>query len=200
VLSATLLDTEKVWSLTNAAIEPEWVIAELPHLLARRHFDPRWSRSQGRVIGSEQVSLFGLVLAPKQPIHYGGLYPEEAREIFVRDGLVTGEINTRSAFVAHNRRTLAQAEEEEAKQRRAGLVVDEEWMAQWYRDRIPAEIVSVQALDAWRRRRRKRWNGRATTCWWPTAPMPIVFPPSSRSARRAWTCAIASSRVRSTMA
>ncbi|GAB3315619.1 DUF3418 domain-containing protein [Luteimonas notoginsengisoli] len=149
LLSATLLDTEKVWSLTNAAIEPEWAIAELPHLLARRHFDPRWSRSQGRVIGSEQVSLFGLVLAPKQPIHYGGLYPEEAREIFVRDGLVSGEINTRSAFVARNRMALAQAEEEEAKQRRAGLVVDEEWMAQWYRDRIPAEIVSAQALDAW---------------------------------------------------
>jgi ATP-dependent helicase HrpA len=149
VLSATLLDTEKVWSLTNAAIEPEWAIAELPHLLARRHFDPRWSRSQGRVIGSEQVSLFGLVLAPKQPIHYGGLYPEESREIFVRDGLVAGEINTRSAFVARNRKALAQAEEEEAKQRRAGLVVDEEWMAQWYRDRVPAEIVSAQALDAW---------------------------------------------------
>src|SRR3546814_625328 len=149
VLSATLLDTEKVWSLTNAAIEPEWAMAELPHLLARRHFDPRWSRSQGRVIGSEQVSLFGLVLAPKKPIHYGGLYPEESRDIFVRDGLVTGEINTRSAFVARNRKTLAQAEEEEAKQRRAGLVVDEEWMAQWYRDRIPAEITSAQALDAW---------------------------------------------------
>src|SRR3546814_7067351 len=30
VLSATLLDTEKVWSLTNAAIEPEWAMAELP--------------------------------------------------------------------------------------------------------------------------------------------------------------------------
>ncbi|MDN5782675.1 MAG: DUF3418 domain-containing protein, partial [Luteimonas sp.] len=118
-------------------------------LLSRRHFDPRWSRSQGRVIGSEQVSLFGLVLAPKQPIHYGGLYPEESRDIFVRDGLVSGEINTRSSFVARNLKTLARAEEEEAKQRRAGLVVDEEWMAQWYRDRIPAEIVSAQALDAW---------------------------------------------------
>ena len=42
VLSATLLDTEKVWSIGNAAIEPDWVIAELPHLLARRHHDPRW--------------------------------------------------------------------------------------------------------------------------------------------------------------
>src|SRR5690606_2058010 len=81
VLSATLLDTERVWALTNAAIEPDWVISELPQLLARRRFDPRWSRSQGRVIGSEQVSLFGLVLAPKKPIHYGALYPEEARQI-----------------------------------------------------------------------------------------------------------------------
>ncbi|CAN5642196.1 ATP-dependent RNA helicase HrpA [soil metagenome] len=149
VLSATLLDTERVWALTNAAIEPEWVIAELPHLLAHRHFDPRWSRAQGRVLGSEQVSLFGLVLAPKRPIHYGGLYPQESREFFLRDGLVAGEINIRSPFVARNRRALALAEEEEAKQRRVGLVVDEEWMAQWYRARIPSGIVSAQALDAW---------------------------------------------------
>jgi ATP-dependent helicase HrpA len=151
VLSATLIDTDagKPWALTNAAVEPEWAIDELPHLLARRHFDPRWSRTQGRVIGSEQISLFGLVLAPKKPVHYGGLYPEEGRAIFLREGLVTGEINTRSAFVARNRKTLAQAEEEEAKQRRVGLVVDEDWMAQWYADRIPREIVSAQALDAW---------------------------------------------------
>ncbi|MGI8560809.1 MAG: DUF3418 domain-containing protein, partial [Luteimonas sp.] len=163
VLSTTLLDTEKVWALTNAAIEPDWAIAELPHLLARRHFDPRWSRSQGRVLGSEQISLFGLVLAPKRPIHYGGLYPDESREFFVRDGLVAGEINTRSPFIARNRRTLAQAEQEEAKQRRVGLVVDDEWMAQWYRARIPAGIVSAQALDAWHAKLTKAQ--RATLEW-----------------------------------
>ncbi len=149
VLSALLLDTEKVWSLTNAAIEPEWVIAELPHLLSRRQYDPHWARSQGRVVGSEQVSLLGLVLAPKKPIHYGGLFPEESRQIFVRDGLVTGEINTRSVFLKRNLATLAAALEEEAKQRRSGLVVDEDWMAQWYLDRLPADVHNAQALDAW---------------------------------------------------
>ncbi|ALN65433.1 ATP-dependent helicase HrpA [Lysobacter antibioticus] len=149
VLSATLLDTERVWSMTNATIEPDWAIQELPHLLARRHHDPRWARSQGRVVGSEQISLFGLVLAPKRPIHYGALYPEESRAIFARDALVTGEINTRSAFLARNLATLAKAHDEEAKQRRAGLVVDEEWMAQWYLDRLPAQVHNVQALDAW---------------------------------------------------
>ncbi len=149
VLSATLLDTEKVWSITNAAIEPEWAIDELPHLLARRHHDPHWARSQGRVVGSEQISLFGLVLAPKKPVHYGTLFPEESRQIFARDALVTGEINTRSAFLARNLAALAKAKEEEAKQRRAGLVVDEDWQAQWYLDRLPPQVHNAQALDAW---------------------------------------------------
>jgi ATP-dependent helicase HrpA len=149
VLSATLLDTERVWALINASIEPQWAIDELPHLLSRRQSDPRWSRSQGRVIGSEQISLFGLVLAPKKPIHYGALFPEESRPIFARDALVTGEINTRSAFLKKNLATLQKAKDEEAKQRRAGLVVDEEWMAQWYLDRLPAHVHNVQALDAW---------------------------------------------------
>ena len=149
LLSATLLDTEKVWAMTNAAIEPEWAIDELPHLLARRHHDPHWARSQGRVVGSEQISLFGLVLAPKKPVHYGALFPEESRQIFARDALVTGEINTRAAFLPRNLATLAKAKEEEAKQRRAGLIVDEDWQAQWYLDRLPPQIHNQQALDAW---------------------------------------------------
>ncbi len=149
VLSANLLDTEKVWALTNAAIEPDWVIAELPHLLARRQHDPHWSRAQGRVLGSEQISLFGLVLAPKRPIHYGALFPEESRAIFVREALLTGEINTRSAFLARNLRTLELAQQEEAKQRRVGLVVDEDWQARWYLDRLPPHVHNAQALDAW---------------------------------------------------
>ncbi len=149
VLSATLLDTEKVWALTNAGIEPDWAIAELPHLLARRHHDPHWSRAQGRVLGSEQISLFGLVLAPKKPVHYGALFPEESRVIFVRDALLTGEINTRSGFLPRNLKTLVSAMDEEAKLRRVGLVVDEDWQARWYLDRLPAHVHNAQALDAW---------------------------------------------------
>lgn len=149
VLAATLLDTERVWSMTNAGIEPDWAIQELPHLLARRYHDPHWARSQGRVVGSEQISLFGLVLAPKRPVHYGALFPEESRAIFARDALVTGEINTRAAFLQRNLATLAKARDEEAKQRRAGLVVDEDWMSQWYLDRLPPQVHNAQALDAW---------------------------------------------------
>lgn len=149
VLVATLLDTQKVWGLMAAKIEPDWAIAELPHLLARKHFDPHWSRSQGRVLGSEQISLFGLVLAPKKPVHYGGLYPAEARELFVRQGLVPGEVDCRAPFLKRNLATLEKARQEEAKLRRAGLVADEDWQARWYLDRLPPDLNSVAGLDAW---------------------------------------------------
>ena len=89
------------------------------------------------------------MLAPKRPVHYGALYPDEARAIFAREALVTGEINTRVAFLPRNLATLEKAREEEAKQRRVGLVVDEEWMAQWYLDRLPAHVHNAHALDAW---------------------------------------------------
>jgi len=152
VLVATLLDTQKVWGLTAAAIEPDWVIAELPNLLARKHFDPRWSRAQGNVLASEQISLFGLVLAPKRPVHYGRIDPGGAHDLFVRQALVTGEIDTKASFVDANLKTLEQAREEEAKLRRAGLVADEGWQARWYLDRVPGEIHSTVALDAWYRK------------------------------------------------
>ena len=152
VLVATLLDTQKVWGLTAAAIEPDWVITELPHLLARKHFDPRWSRAQGNVLASEQVSLFGLVLAPKRPVHYGRIDPAGAHELFVRQALVTGEIDTKASFVDANLKTLDQAREEEAKLRRAGLVADEGWQARWYLDRVPGEIHSAAGLDGWYRK------------------------------------------------
>lgn len=149
MLAATLLDTQKVWGMTNAAIEPDWAIAELGHLLARKHFDPHWSRAQGQVVASEQISLFGLVLAPKKPVHFGKIDPAGAHDLFVRQGLVTGEINTRAAFIADNLKVLEQAREEEAKLRRAGIVADEDWQARWYLDRIPAELHSASGLDAW---------------------------------------------------
>ena len=95
------------------------------------------------------ADVLGLLLVAKKPVHYGALFPEEARGIFIQQALLTGEINTRAGFVARNLQTLAKAHDEEAKQRRSGLVVDEEWQTRWYLDRIPSEINTSESLDKW---------------------------------------------------
>jgi len=149
VLSATLLDTQKIWGLTNAAIEVQWVLEELPHLLTHKAFDPYWSPARGQVMACEQISLFGLIIEPKRNIHYGSINPEHAHELFIRQGLVTGQIKSRAGFIKENLDVLDQALEEEARQRRSGMVNDENWQAQWYLQRIPETIYSANALDTW---------------------------------------------------
>ena len=152
VLSAALLETQKVYGLINAAIEPDWVIEVAPHLLTRRHYDPHWSRSQGRVIASEQISLHGLVLAPKRPISYANIDPAHARQLFIREGLVTAEVNLRIPLLERNQRVLQRAMEEEAKLRRVGIVIDEDAQAEWYSKRLPDDVASAQELEAWYKR------------------------------------------------
>jgi ATP-dependent helicase HrpA len=102
--------------------------------------------------------------------------------------LVTGEINTRSAFLPRNLATLAKAKEEEAKQRRTGLVVDEDWQAQWYLDRLPPHVHNAQALDAWYARLSK---DEKASLDWSLADLMVGdqsdatrFPPYSRWAMR----------------
>jgi ATP-dependent helicase HrpA len=146
------METQKVYGMINASIEPEWVIDVADHLLARKHFDPHWSRSQGRVIASEQISLHGLVLAPKRPISYASIDARHAREIFISEGLVPGEVNLRIPLLERNQKALLQALEEEAKLRRVGIVIDADAQAAWYGKRLPEDINTAQGLEAWYKR------------------------------------------------
>jgi ATP-dependent helicase HrpA len=148
VLSATLLDTERVWALTNAA--STGLGDQRTAAPARtRHHDPHWARrrARGRQRTDQPVRAGARA---ERPVHYGACFPEEAGIFAARVRWLTGEINTRCAPSCRATfATLAKARRKEAKQRRAGLVVDEEWMAQRYLDRLPPHVHNAQALDAW---------------------------------------------------
>ena len=152
VVSATLLDTQKLYGITNARIEPQWLVEQAAHLIRRAHHDPHWDRKRGQVMAFEQITLFGLTLVERRPVHYGSIDAVAARAIFIREGLVRGEVDGKAACLAHNRNVLTQAREEESKQRRHGLLRDESELADWWEARLPAEICTANALDAYTRR------------------------------------------------
>ena len=151
VLSAELLETRQLYGLTNARIEPEWVIAAAPQLIATRHFDPHWSEKQGRALVYEQQSIFGLTLVERKRVGYAAIDAVDARRVFI-EALAQDRVRTTCGFVDHNRRELEKAMEEEARLRRSGLVADDAWREHFYAGRIPPDILSVKALEAWWRR------------------------------------------------
>lgn len=152
LLAGQIIDLQKVYAMLCARVEPEWIEQQAEHLVKRSWRDAHWSRKRGAVMAYEQVSLFGLMLVEKRAVQYGAQEPALAHEVFLREALARGEIDAKADFVRANARVLAEAHELEAKQRRAGLVKDEAALMAWFAGKLPQEISSAAALDAWYRR------------------------------------------------
>jgi ATP-dependent helicase HrpA len=70
--------------------------------------------------------------------------------VFIREALVPGALSSRGAFLAHNRRLIAAVAELEHKARRQDVLVDDETIAAFYAERVPAAVHSLVTFERWR--------------------------------------------------
>ncbi|GAB3782542.1 ATP-dependent RNA helicase HrpA [Dyella agri] len=155
VFAAQILDVGgKVWAMMCARIEPAWVEQQAAHLLKSSCRDAHWSKKRGCVVAYEQVSLFGLNLVERRAVTFEKQDPALAHEIFLREALARGDIEARADFVRANQRVLEDAQGIEARQRREGLIRHEDALVDFFRGKLPEDISSSRALDAWYRHAR----------------------------------------------
>src|SRR5690348_12555659 len=139
----------KVWGMQCARIEPAWIERQAAHLLKRTCSDPHWSRLRGAVQAFEQVSLYGLILVERRAVTFAKQDPTLAHAIFLREALARCDIDCRADFMRANARVLDEAREIEAQQRREGLLKSNEDSAAFFAGKLPEDIASSAALDAW---------------------------------------------------
>ena len=137
VMAAELVETTKLYARDVAAIQPEWIEQEAPHLVRYHYFEPHWEQKRGEVVASERVTLYGLTALPRRLVSYGKVAPEEAREIFIRGALVAQESNLQTAFFAHNKKLIKEITELEHKSRKQDVLVDDEALFAFYNERLP---------------------------------------------------------------
>ncbi|QWT20605.1 ATP-dependent RNA helicase HrpA [Bacillus sp. NP157] len=153
IFAAQILDIGgRVWAMMNARVDPAWIESQAIHLVRATARDAHWSRKRGTVVAYEQVTLFGLVLVERRPVTFHKQDPRLAHEIFLREALVRGELDSRADFVRANTRVLEQAHDIEAKQRRAGLLRSDDELAAFFEGKLPESIADTRALDAWYRK------------------------------------------------
>ena len=141
VMAAELVETTKLYARDVAAIQPEWIEQEAPHLVRYHYFEPHWEQKRGEVIASERVTLYGLTVLPRRPVSYGRIAPEEAREIFIRSALVAQEVADFNApFFVHNQKLIREIAELEHKSRRQDVLVDDEILFEFYNQRLPETV------------------------------------------------------------
>jgi len=150
VLAAELVQTSRLYARCAGQVDPEWIEKVAGDRVTREYFEPRWDAERGEVVASERVSLYGLTLAPRRRVSFGRIDPEAAREVFVREALVPGALATKGAFLAHNRRLVAEVAALEHKARRQDVLVDDAVIARFYAERLPPGIHSQVAFERWR--------------------------------------------------
>ena len=137
VMAAELVETTKLYARDVAAIQPEWIEQEAPHLVRYHYFEPHWEQKRGEVIASERVTLYGLTVLPRRPVSYDRIAPEEAREIFIRSALVAQECDLKADFFVHNKKLIKEITELEHKSRKQDVLVDDEALFAFYHERLP---------------------------------------------------------------
>jgi len=151
LLAGQIIDLQKVYALLCAEVEPAWIEQQAVHLVKRSWREPHWSRKRGAVLAFEQVTLFGLTLVEKRTVQFGAQDAEAAHLVVLREALARCDIDCRADCIRANARVLAEAQEVEAKQRRTGLVKDEDELIAFFARKLPQEISTAAAFDAWYR-------------------------------------------------
>ncbi|MGI8416515.1 MAG: DUF3418 domain-containing protein, partial [Nakamurella sp.] len=155
VMAAELVETSRLWGRMVAKIDPLWAEKVGEHLVKRSYSEPRWDARRGAVVGTERVTLLGVVLTAARTVQFDRIDPELARELFIRHALVEGDWDTHHPWFAANQDALDEVARREDRARRRDIVIDDETLYAMYAARIPAEVTSGRQLDSWWRKESK---------------------------------------------
>jgi ATP-dependent helicase HrpA len=151
VMSAELTETTRLYARTVAAIDPAWLERVGAHLAKTTYHDPHWEKGPGQAMAFERVTVYGLVVVSRRRIAFGPIDPKAAREIFIREGLVQGQLAAEAEFMRHNGRMRQEVEGLEHKSRRRDVLVDDAHIFAFYDGIVPADVWSAQQFERWRR-------------------------------------------------
>ena len=151
IMAAEQVETSKVYARTVARVEPEWIEQCAGHLVKHNYYDPHWEKKTARCAVSQRTLLYGLTLQVGRKIPYEHVDAKAAREIFIRSALVDHDYHSNAPFYVANQKLLEEVGIIQHKGRRVDLVEDEQWLFQFYDDKLPPEIVSGITLDTWRK-------------------------------------------------
>lgn len=151
IVAAELVETTRLFGRGLANIEPQWVEEVAGHLLKKQLLDPHWEKKAAEVVALERATLYGLVIYSGRRVPFARADLHGAREIFLREGLVAGEWETKLPFLAANRKLVKQVEELEHKSRRQDVLVDEELIYAFYDQQVPKDVYSGATFERWYR-------------------------------------------------
>lgn len=149
IVASEIVQTSRTFARTIAAIEPQWIEELGAHIMKSSCSGEHWSKKRGQVTASVKKTLFGLPVVNGRPVNFAHISPQNrktAREIFIRDGLLTGELAHPFSFLTENEKLIAGLTQDEERLRVRGYVADGQTLFQFYDQRLPTEVYDQRTL------------------------------------------------------
>jgi ATP-dependent helicase HrpA len=164
LMAAEMVDTGRLYARTVATLQPTWIEQTAKHLLRKHWSDPFWSTRRAQAMRYESATLYGLTIYSQRQVSLSNHDPVMAREMFVRYALAErdwpGPRNGKKpAFIAHNAQLIAQIEKLEHKIRRPDLLVDQQFLFDWFDARVGDSVVDARSFEKWFREQSKEDAG-----------------------------------------
>ena len=156
LMSAELVETSRLFARMNARIDPLWIEPLAQHLLKYHYSEPHWEKKQGAVMAFEQVSLYGLSVISKRKVNFKTIEPATCRDIFIREALVNGDSFIKEKFLQHNQSLVEDIEALEQKARRKDFLIDEQYLVDFYAEKLPETVVCQASFLAWWKKAKKQ--------------------------------------------
>ncbi|GAB6908340.1 ATP-dependent helicase HrpA [Desulfosarcina cetonica] len=137
IVAAEMVETSRLYARKAAVIDVTWLEPLGGDLCRRSWSDPHWERSRGEVVAREQVTLFGLPIVQDRRVAFGRIDADKAGEIFIRGALIEMDVKQPLEFMRHNADLVAEVRGMEDRIRRRDIMVDDEVLVAFYRERLP---------------------------------------------------------------
>ena len=149
IVAFSLVETYKLYGRMVAAIDPEWLEQVAPHLCHSAYGEIAWNPERGFVVARESVTCGGLRIITGRRVHYGRIKPDVAREVFIREALVPGNLRSRGDWLKLHRAMLETIHNWEHKIRRPNSLLDPQAIFEHFHRLVPATVCSTRDFDRW---------------------------------------------------
>jgi ATP-dependent helicase HrpA len=146
VLFHDIVETNRLYGRTAAAIKPEWLRDLFPEKCRTTYENPFFDPESGSVLAFCEISFEGLPLVKNKIVDYSRLFPSKAHEVFVNEALVEEKIAVNYNFIKANRDTIADIDLSERKLRDRSYFVGSHALEEFYSERL-SNVSTVQELN-----------------------------------------------------
>ncbi len=147
-----LVETSRVFGRTAAVIDPAVLERAAGHLCSKVYDQEHFESSSGFVRAREKVMLGSLLIHAGRKVDFARYNPAAAHEIFIREGLLAGQVLFGGRKTDEFNRIRKKLLEYEIRMRKEGFLYDCERAAEFFRENLPESVNSAKALkDFWKK-------------------------------------------------